>query len=65
MGDFFDMVVGSQDGMPPYLLGYKGYSLVPLLMIQHKKKENISQFWNSCTITNIEGGGKLLKMTLV
>ncbi len=33
------MVVGSQDGMPPYLLGYKGYSLVPLLMIQHKKRK--------------------------
>ncbi len=34
------MVVGSQDGMPPYLLGNKGYTLVPLFMTQHKK-ENI------------------------
>jgi hypothetical protein len=41
MGDFFDMVVGSQAGMPPYLLGNKGYTLVPLLMTQHKKENMI------------------------
>jgi len=41
MGDFFEMVVGSQAGMPLYLLENKGYTLVPLLMTQHKKENMI------------------------
>jgi hypothetical protein len=39
-GGFFDvMVVGSQDGAPPYLLKNKGYPLLPLFMTLHVHKE--------------------------
>jgi hypothetical protein len=36
-GSHFYMVVGSQDGLPPYLLKDKGYPLFPWLMTLHKE----------------------------
>jgi hypothetical protein len=36
-GNFFNMVVGSQGGLPPYLLIDKGYPLFPWLMTLHKE----------------------------
>lgn len=36
-GGFFNMVVGSQDGLPPYLLRDKGYPLLPWFMTSHKE----------------------------
>jgi hypothetical protein len=34
---FFDMATRSQNGIPPYLLGNKGYPLLPWLMTLHKE----------------------------
>jgi hypothetical protein len=34
---FFDMVVGSQHGLPPYLFEDKGYPTLSWLMTPHKK----------------------------
>jgi hypothetical protein len=36
-GSFFYMVIGSQDGLPPYLLRDKGYPLLPWLTTLHKE----------------------------
>lgn len=36
-GGFFDMAIGSQDGLPPYLFEDKGYPLLSWLMTPHKE----------------------------
>jgi hypothetical protein len=41
-----DMVVGSHDGMPPYLLGNKVY---PLLQLLHTKKKRKFIFFGTIT----------------
>jgi hypothetical protein len=55
-------VKGSQEGFTPYLLGHKGYSLIPWIMILHEGQQH--SMLELCTIESINEGDWLLKMLL-
>jgi hypothetical protein len=61
----FDPEHGSQDNIHPYILGDKGYLLLPWFMIPHKQNANVRHYFrSSLSQTSFKGGRVWSKMPL-